>query len=233
MRIITPTQIDDVAWDGYLEPAGAAYRADSPRARVTLGRPVWWPAEQALENEIGQKWTPPADQQQYLLLRLACTLHPPAGSRTRYTEATLTAYMRPRRGAPPVVAHDLYPRRLTASSQRKFNLGLGPDLKFAETVEFKLAELGAEIEYQQVYPAIQGYGLGESRPYWRFAHHAANPLLGCQSVYLVIAAPAGANGLRLMVELSATLETRFGPVRLGPPQDAHANLSWMIGAESD
>lgn len=127
------------------------------------------------------------------------------------------------------MAHDLFPQRLTADSKRKFTLGLGPDLKFAQAFEAKLANVGAEIEYQQAFPVIQGFGLGESRPYWQFSHHAANPLLGCQSVYLVVAAPTGADGVRLSIELTAELQTRFGPLRVGPPQEAQANLSWTIG----
>jgi hypothetical protein len=54
------------------------------------------------------------------------------------------------------VAHELYPQCLTADDKGTFKVGLGPDLKFAGLV-----------------------GLGESRPYWQFAHHEARPLLGC------------------------------------------------------
>jgi hypothetical protein len=130
-----------------------------------------------------------------------------------------------------VVAHDLYPQRLTAETKGKFTVGLGPDLKFAEVFEASLFEVGAEIEYRKAFPIIQGYGLGESRPYWQFAHHAANPLLGCQSVYAVLAAPQDAGGVRLSVELIATLETRFGGIiRVGLPEEARAHVSRMIPA---
>ena len=231
MRIITPTEIDQVAWEGYLEPLGQAPKRVGDLPRVTLGQPAWWPAEQALESQTGRKWSQPADGRRYTLVRLACTLHPPVEAYSHYSEATLTLYLRPRTGGAPVIAHDLYPQRLAAEGKRKFTLGLGPELKFAEVFEAKLAEVGAEIEYQQVFPVIQGYGLGESRLAWSFAHHPAHPLLGSQSVYLVAAAPPTANGIRLSLELIATLETRFGPLRLGPPQEAQAHLSWLIGEQ--
>ena len=227
MRIVTPTEIEHVAWEGHLQPLGATFRGAAPLPRVTLGEPAWWPAEQALEGETGQQWTPPAgsDGHCYTLVRLACTLHPPTDRRTRYAEATLAAYLRPRHGgvAGPVVARDLYPQRLTAERQGKFTVGLGPDLKFAELVSIGLFEVGAEIEYHKVFPVVQGYGLGESRPYWRFAHHEAHPLLGCQSVYAVLDAPEDAGGVRLSVELVATLDTGFGPVRVGLPGEARAH----------
>jgi hypothetical protein len=223
MQIITPTDIKHVAWEGYLVPSGRVYRSAIPTPRVTLGEPVWWPAEEAMQSEPGKQWVPPSSGRRYTLPRLACTLHPPDDRRTRYAEATLTAYLRPRHDVGPVVAHDLYPQRLTAEKKGKFTVGLGPDLKFAE-----LFEVGAEIEYHKAFPVIQAFGLGESRPYWQFAHHAANPLLGCQSVYAVLDAPGDAGGVRLSLELTATLETRYGPLRAGLPEEAQAHLSRTI-----
>jgi hypothetical protein len=229
MRIITPIEIEHVAWEGYLEPLAESFKGTESLPRVTLGEPAWWPAEQAMESETGKKWTPPTGDRRYTLLRLACTLHRPAEVRTLYKEATLTAYLRPRHDVGRVVAHDLYPQRLTAEEKGTFKVGLGPDLKFAGLVDVSLLEVGAEIKYQQVYPVIQGFGLGESRPYWQFAHHEAHPLLGCQSVYAVLDAPQDAAGVRLSIELVATLETRYGGlIRVGLPQEAQAHLSRTI-----
>lgn len=228
MRIITPAEIERVAWEGDLKPLGETFRGPTSLSRATLGEPAWWSAEQAMEGETGKTWTPPAGDRRYALVRLACTLHPPAEAQTRYTEATLTVYLRPRQGAGTVVAHDLYPQRLTAEDKGKFTVGLGPDLKFAKTFEVSLLKVGAEIEYHKVFPVIQGYGLGESRPYWQFAHHAAHPLLGCQSVYVVLATPGDAGGVQLSLELTATTETRWGMIRLGLPEEAQAHLSRAI-----
>ena len=61
MRIITPTEIEHVAWEGYLEPLGETFKG-APSPRVTLGEPAWWPAEQAMEGGTGKKWTPPFDR---------------------------------------------------------------------------------------------------------------------------------------------------------------------------
>jgi hypothetical protein len=231
MHIVTPTEIEQVAWEGALEPLGATFKSSFSRPRVTLGAPAWWPAAEAVKAETGKAWSPPAGKRRYTLLRLACTLHPPDDPRDRYAEATLSAYLRPRSaGAGPVLAHDLYPQRLTAEGKGTLKIGLGPDLKFASLLDVSLLEVGAEIEIPQVYPVVQGYGLGESRPYWRFAHHSGHPLLGCQSVYAVLDAPDEAHGVRLSVELVATLETRFGPIRLGLPQEAQSHVSRTIDA---
>lgn len=231
MRIVTPTEIKDAAWDGYLQPQGEVFRSAAALPRVTLGEPAWWPAEQALESETGKVWTPPAGDRRYTLVRLACTLHPPREERSRYTQATLQAYLRGMRGSGRVVAHDLYPQRRSAEEKGAFKFSLGPDLRFAEMVDLSLAEVGAEIEYRQVFPVIQGFGLGESGPYWQFSRHATHPLLGSQFVYALLATPADAGGLRLSVEMVATWETRFGPMRVGLPEAARAHASRTITFE--
>ncbi len=41
MRIITPTEIEYVAWQGYLEPLRERFLARAPSPRVTLGEPAW------------------------------------------------------------------------------------------------------------------------------------------------------------------------------------------------
>ena len=229
MRINTPEGIEQAAWEGALESLGETYRGAGPAGpRVTMGEPVWWPAEQALESETGKKWTPPAGGQRYTLVRLSCTLHPPAETRTRYTDVILTAYLRPHTAVGAAVAHDLYPLRLTAETKSKFTVGLGPELKFSPAVDVKLGEIGAEIEFRRVFPVIQAFGLGESRPYWQFKHDATAPLLGSQSVYMVVAAPEQAGGVRFSVELVATVETRYGPIRVGLPEEARTHLSKLI-----
>ncbi len=232
MRIETPTTIEQTAWEGELVPKGLneTFRGAAEAVRVTLGEPVWWSAAQAMATEADKKWTPPAGDRQYTLIRLACTLYAPVNASTRFTEATLSVFLRPRQGGGLVFAQDLLPQRLTAETTGKKTAKLTPEFKFADAISLKVGELGAEIDYRKVFPVIQGYGLGESRPSWEFSHHAANPLVGSQFVYLVAAAPGDADGIRLSVELIATVETRFGPLRLGLPDTARANVSRNIPA---
>ncbi|GAK57030.1 hypothetical protein U27_03994 [Candidatus Vecturithrix granuli] len=222
MKIITPDQIEHVAWQGNLEPQRALeFKGGMEAAKVTIADPETWPVEAAMQAEIGKTWTPPSGDKRYTLARLAFTLHPPQESRTRYTEATLSAFLRPVSGSAAVIAHDLYPQRITAPGNKgKFSVGLEATLKFTEAVEIGGPKLGYEIEFQKDLPVVQAFGLGESDPYWRFAHHNKNPLLGCTSVYLVIAAPQGIDSVQIGIELVAALETRFGPIRLGLPEHA-------------
>lgn len=229
MNITTPIEIEQAAWDGYLEAPGTAFKGAAALARVVLGEPACWPAGSALASETGKAWTPPAGDRRYTLVRLAFTLYPPDDPRAHYAEATLTAYLRPKQGSGSVIAHDLFPREVMVASKTKFIFKLSPELKFGAG-SVSPGEVGAEIEYPRGFPVVQGFGLGESRASWLFSHHGADPLSGCQSVYLVLDAPPDAGGVRLSLELVATLETRFGPLRLGLPEPARAHASRVIAA---
>jgi hypothetical protein len=81
MQIVTPTEIESVAWEGNLAAPTVSLGAKSAtRIAATIGRPEIWPVADALENEVRQKWTPPLGDADYWLVRLACTLRDPPGN---------------------------------------------------------------------------------------------------------------------------------------------------------
>jgi hypothetical protein len=136
MRIITPEEIGNVAWEGPLEPLGERFATGAAAPRVTLGEPAVWSAD-ALAAESGRPWSPPTHGR-YVLLRLACTLHAAADGRAQYLEATLAVSLGSEDGQGPVLAHDLYPQRLGVDRTGKLTVGLKGDFKQAAT------EAGAE-----------------------------------------------------------------------------------------
>lgn len=228
MRIVTPTEITSVAWEGEL--VGPPMMGVSERAPVvTLGQHEIWTAAQAMETEVGKKWTPPLGGADFWLVRLACTIREPGGGGA-ITEATQTLYLRPKNSAADekdTYAHSLFPERLGVDENTEINIGLLPDLKFAG-VEIKVGKLDAKITYRKVFPVIQSYDVGTPTPCWVFRPHLAHPLQGSQFVYAVVAAKTGAGGVRASVELAVTAETRFGPVRFGLPEEAKAHTSFTI-----
>jgi len=229
IEIITPTEIKNVAWEGELVSPTVA-RGDSAKAVVTIGQPEIWNTADALKTQVGQDWSPPMGLEGAWLVRLACTLRNPAGT-AKITEATQTLYLRPKNPAADkstAYALSLFPDRLGVEDKSEFSAGLGPELKFGQDISGKIGVLGIKIEYRKVFPVIQGYGAGESKPYWIFKPHAAYPLEGTQFVYAVIATRPGADGARASVELIVTAETRLGLVRLGLPEEAKAHVSFTI-----
>lgn len=231
MHIITPAQIESVAWEGELtSPPTTRTVRSAARPVVTIGRPEIWPVAEALENEVGRKWSPPLGDAGYWLVRLACTLRNPPGL-PRITEATQTLYLRPKTAsaAPDsAYAFSLFPDRLGAEDKAEFNASLGPELKFASGAGFSVGQLGAKIEYRKVFPVIQSYGAGEATPYWIFQPHRTRPLDGSQFVYAVLVAQAGAGGIRASVELVVSVDFPFGLAKFGLSDEAKAHTHFVI-----
>lgn len=231
MHIVTPTEIKSVAWEGALEAAQVAYSISKSEPPVlTVGTPEVWPVAEALENKAGQKWVAPLGGASYWLVRLACTLREPRG-RANITEAQQSLHLRPKNSRADdkdTYAFSLFPERVSVEDKAEFNISLGPELKFGEAVEVKAGEIGAKIEYRKVFPVIQSYGAGEPDPYWIFKPHAAHPLEGSQFVYAVVAAKSGTDGIQANVYVTVTVETQFGPLKYGTPQEAKMHTRFAI-----
>jgi hypothetical protein len=230
MEFKTPDQIAAVAWEGELEASANAMGGGAERGPVvTIGQLEIWPAAQALENEVGKKWSPPLGDAGYWLVRLACTLRAPAG--WGIAEAVQTLTLRPRDpGEAPdaVYAFSLFPDRVTAERTGELSATLGPELKFGEAVQLKAGELGAKITLRQVYPVIQSFGAGEPAPYWIFKPHMAHPLTGTQFVYAVLVDRAGAAGITAEVDITVTAQSQFGPIRYGTPWEGMRSARFEI-----
>lgn len=225
---LDPQQADALAWDGALEPLGETMRSAPMPPRISLGQPAIWDAAAAVKSELGRDWTQPRADLAYVLVGLACTLHPLTDGDGRYATARLEAYLRPRYGPGPAFAHDLFPLRHTVQDKGKFTVGLTPELKFAQAIDAKLLEVGVEKEHTAVYPVIQAYGLGEPNPYWEFQQHSQFPLQGSQKLYLLAAGPADVP-LALRLNLVATVEyRRWGLIPYGPPQSATDRLTFTL-----
>ena len=207
----------------------AAVRGANPI--VTLGQTEVWEVEKALENETGQKWTPPLGEAKFWLVRLACTLRNPSGS-AEITAATQSLYLRPvpaSAGEGRVYAYRLFPQRVSVDEKSSTSLKLDPELGFADGSKVKVGEAGLTIEHSNVFPVIQAYDEGTAAPSWQFAPHASHPLTGSQFVYAILVARAPATGLRAHVELTVTTQSAFGPVKYGTPQAARQHTEFSLG----
>lgn len=231
MHITTPAEIKSIAWEGELVESGivkAATRGQRPV--VTLGQPEIWTVAEALESETGKKWVAPLGDARYWLVRLACTLREPPGMQS-ITAATQNLYLQPQphvAGEKSAYAHNLFPDRLGVEDKAEFMVSLGPELGFASGASIKVGEVGATFEYRRVFPVIQSYGVGEAAPYWEYRPHSAHPLIGSQCVYAVLVARAPAAGLRAHVEVTVTVQTAFGPLKFGTPEEAQGHTTFTL-----
>lgn len=229
--LATPSKV--VAWQGELSAPETMRGIKSARSQppvITIGKPEVWRVADALASQVGQKWVPPLGGADFWLARFACTLRAPGGGET-ISEAQQGLYLRPKNsGANPGAAYafSLFPERLGVEDKGEFSAVLGPELTFADGSGFKVGELGAKFEFAKMFPVIQSYGVGESNPSWVFKSHASRPLAGSQLVYAVLAAKAGAQGIRGTVVMTVTVETQFGPVRFGMSREAQEHTQFVI-----
>jgi hypothetical protein len=230
MRIITPIEIENIAWQGELDVlSSVTLDARSikgiKKPMVTLGKSEIWNVADAMESVIGKKWIPPRGNANYWLIRLACTLRDPEGI-YRIEEARMSISLSPKNknaNSDSAYAFSLHPDRLGVESKTEFSFKLSPELKFGET-EAKAGEIGVDIEYRKVFPIIQSYGAGESEPSWTFRRHPTNPLDGSQFVYAVVVAMNEAGGIKAKMDFIAKAEV---PV-FGLPKEAKTKIEFMI-----
>lgn len=224
MQIVTPTTLDQIVWQGNLEPDAKELQPKTPaRPAAALGQVEIWPAS-ALEQAFGKPWNPPLGNADFWLIRVACTLRNPGGMET-ITNAELVLDLRPinfQAAAEATYAFSLLPDLVTVDNPAEFEARLNPELTFGKDMSVKLGQVGVTITFRNVFPIIQAYDVGTPTPSWRFRAHANRPLDGDQFCYAVIAAHPGADGIFGEVALFATLDTQFGPLRFGTPREASA-----------
>lgn len=229
MRIYTPPDIKDVAWEGVLIPATGAVDDCAAVPRVTLAEPAWWSAETLMAHLGTQAWSPPNREWRYVLVRLGFSLQPLRSEGAFVRQAALTATLTPYHAVPEAaLVRDLYPHRLTDRGARKYDLHLDKWLRFQNTTPEAPAEAAVGIEYIKTYPVIQGYGAGKCSPYWRFTYDTGRPLVGCQTVYMLVEAPEKTGGVRIDLQLMTEVQTAKTRFSVSLPGQARAQIRRAI-----
>jgi hypothetical protein len=143
---------------------------------------------------------------------------PEAGrdAHTQFVFARCAAYLWPVGGGEPQpVVYDLYPRDLYEGEPRRVTVKLKPDLKVA-AAGGSLGEVSSEVDLGQVEPVVVGWpGEEERAPYWELRPRSKK-LLGWRHLWVWIEVPEGCSGVRLAALVDADLQTRFGPIAVGP-----------------
>jgi hypothetical protein len=102
-------------------------------------------------------------------------------------------------------------------------------MKFANIVEVSGIQASMTINVKQALVVTSVYGVGESAVRWAFKSRPAHPLLGSQSVYLIVAWPTSAQHVRAQILLSAQVEsTRWGKLRGQLPEEEQAHFIWVL-----
>jgi hypothetical protein len=235
MHITVPDGFGQIAWEGEVAtPVDSSVFRDirDPQAPVlTVGRPEVWNVEDVMPQHTGQVWIPPLGDGHFWLVRVAITLQEPEG-RSRISGAKLSLFIQ----SDPTVEHaeayafTLIPERVGADTKREWTAVLEPSLKAAEVADVKAGRVGVTMDFSQVYPVIQAFGVGTPYCGWTFQPHPKAPIAGSQFLYVVIAARPAAQRVRISLGFVAEIETKIGLIQLQPPQTSQGYLQFTIPA---
>lgn len=141
---------------------------------------------------------------------------PARESGIHFVRASCFAYLWPAVGGEPQpTVYDLYPRDLYDGGLRNVAVEFKPELKIAE-IGGSLGSISSDVPLGQVEPVIVGWtGENERAPHWDL-RPSSKKLLGTRYLWLLIERPQGCSGVRLAAMVDAELQTRLGPIPVGP-----------------
>lgn len=114
-------------------------------------------------------------------------------------------------GAKYPIAYDAYPRNIFEEKKEHQKISIGMNLKFAEIIGPN-AEYVKEIEFTKLEPVITVGGIGKSDPKWDFRDKASFNLKDVNSLYIIIKAPIGSEGINIRYSAYAQIITRWGGI---------------------
>ncbi len=114
-------------------------------------------------------------------------------------------------------AYDLFPRDLYEGEPRVVSVELGPELKIGE-MSGSLGKISTDVRVGQIEPVVVGWlGEEERAPRWEL-RPKSKALLGVRHLWLWLEAPREGGGARLAVRADGDIQTRFGPIPVGPKE---------------
>jgi len=245
MWLKAPETIDQVLWEGALEPAtdeavervGREWAArgvkenahdavrDLPLA--SIGRPeVWALPELYPPDKMPYSLRAKLGEADFYLVRLACSFRP-RKEQSRVEWARLTVHLLPDSTARQPIAFDLHPLMVTQEVRRNVKVTLSPSLKFQE--------IGAEIggvefgfEYPELQPLISASGAGEEKPSWDYEEAKGAMVQGSKWMHLLAKAPKGMETVRAILDLVADVrvrDSRLPVLAIRDKEQAHDRLT--------
>lgn len=185
------------------------------RGIVRADRPRWRRLEASPEQLISGV---PATLYQVRLGFQFDVPQPAQKSGAHFVYARCAAYLWPAAGGEPQpTVYDLYPRDLYEGEPRKVAVKFRPEVKTVK-VGVALGEISTDISVGQVEPVVVGWpGEDECTPYWEL-RPLSKRLLGVRHLWLLVEVPQGCNGVRLAAMVEGDVQTRFGPITIGPQE---------------
>ncbi len=197
--------------------AGVAEIEQKARGEVCVHQPRWTRVEDA------SKLATSGRAAAYYQVRLGFEFDLPREARdagAQFVFARCEAYLW---SASPSAAHpsvyELFPRDLYEGEPRVVSVELGPELKVGDA-SGSLGKVSSDIRLGQIEPTVVGwFGAAERAPRWELRPQSKT-LLGARHLWLWIEVPRECGGARLAVCADGDIQTKVGPIPVGPKERA-------------
>lgn len=146
----------------------------------------------------------------------------------RFKYAYCGAYLWPKKsGEKNPRVYEVIPKDICDGEPRTMTIKLGPQIKLSD-FGGSLGEISSELMIGRVTPAIVGYtGEEERAPYW-VLRPIKKELIGMQHLWFILEVPGNCSGTRLAVIASAQLQTKLGPIPIGPKERIWKNRPSVV-----
>jgi len=220
MKIETPVKNIPIAWEGLLASYNNALPQDMG-VSAAIGEPFRWSEKELM----GEKWRPSILGHHYYLLQFAFTLTPRKNLTIASADFCLSLGSH---GGKHGIVVDAYPREQIFETNKPVVIGIGPDFKL-RTDEGSLANAETTIDFGYISPIVLVEGLGDARTCWRFTSHSKHPLTGSRKMLAIVSLPFSIKTTLATISLSVTVEGRFGPIRVSPPETESKKFRFIVG----
>lgn len=184
------------------------------RATLRVDKPRW--SELDLAN---RELLTSGEDSRFLLVRLGFQFDlsgEPGWTKTRYRHARCAARIWPDRElATQPTVYDILPKMLFEGEPPMREITIGPTLEI-RGVKASVGSARMDLTAGVIEPVVVGWlGEDECEPYWEL-HPKGKPLIGTRHFWMIVEIPGRAEKARLAVMAHAQIDTRFGPIPVGP-----------------
>lgn len=225
MWLQVPETIENILWEGTLEPATDEAAKQLARAWVaheikgnlpqsiqdlpivSIGQPEVW----SLEQVFPPKKLPSALQSKlkeadFYFVRMACSFRSKRDN-IQVEWARFLVHLLPDTAGRQPIAFDLHPLQVTQEVRRNVKVSLSPTLKFQEAEgSFGGVEFG--FEYPELQPLINAEGAGEPNPNWDYQEARGVRVQGSKWMHLLVKVPKGTPSGRANLDLTADVQMK-------------------------
>ncbi len=225
MWLLMPESIQQIVWEGLLEPTNdevversqhqwasqglqvSMQQAVRTMPVVSIGQPETWPLQEVYPlKQMPRLLRTKMAQADFYLVRLSCSFRP-IYKESRIQWARFRFSLLPNVLGQFPIANDLYPLQVFQEVKHQTKVTLSPTLKFQE-MEVGVGGVEFGVEYRELQPRISAAGAGEAEASWDYVEARGAAVEGCKWMYVLVKASKGMSKGQAIIDLVADVEVQ-------------------------